>query len=314
MLKNKTSFCRFSTGNSLLVTCNLVLGFRRRLLFITPNLLLITCYLILVSSSLFALDWDSIDYQKAAAGTSKLIKASTNLNEDQEVELGKEVAGQLISRYGFLKNEKKLRYLAMVGQTVSRRSTRPELPYHFGILKTSEINAWATPGGYIFVTEGLLSFLKNESELAGVLAHEISHVTQKHILKAMKKANFVEAGSNLAEATGKDLSAYTSFSDFSMKLLENGLSRDDELEADRVGTTFLAKTGYDINGLRHTVERLENQSTTSALAHFSQTHPLPKERLEVIDKAIQKQKMKTQGVQLQERYQLYFNNPPKTKA
>jgi len=250
----------------------------------------------------FAFDFNDLDVNKVVSGSAKLVKAAVGISDEEEIKIGRDVAANLAARYGLDEDPVKLHYLNLVGQVVAHRCSRNDIPYHFGILKSSEINAMATPGGYIFVTDGLLSFVQDESELAGVLAHEISHVTQKHIVKAIRQANLVGAGSDAASAAGKDVSQYGKLSDFTIQLLSKGLSRDDELEADALGTTLAAQVGYEVNGLRRTVERLgKKESGNAALARFNKTHPAAKDRLQVIDQAIYRHELMG-GQRLAERF------------
>ncbi len=251
----------------------------------------------------FAFDLDSLDVGKVVSGGSKLVQAVGGIPDEDEIKIGREVAANLAARYGFVNDEAKVRYLNLVGLTVVRQSDRKKIPYHFGILRTSEINALAAPGGYIFITQGLLDTLQDESELAGVLAHEVSHVVRLHIVKAIRQANLVGAGEDLAAAAGHDTSRYGVLSDFSINLLTKGLSRTDELEADKEGTLLAAKAGYDAYGLRRSVQALaKNKLADIYLTHFNKTHPTPKERLKVMDQAIHKNKLSDQGKRLPERF------------
>lgn len=250
-----------------------------------------------------AFSWEDVDIGKAASGGGKLIKAVAGLSDDDEIKVGREVAANLAARYGLNEDPAKLRYLNLAGLAVARRCDRSNLTYHFAILKSNELNAFAAPGGYIFVTEGLLNFLKDEAELAGVLAHEIAHVTQRHIVKAIRQANALAAAEDLAAAGGHDIAKYQKLSDFSIHLLSKGLSRDDELEADRLGTALAARVGYDPTGLRTSVERIgAGKESDILLARFNKTHPPTAERLRAIDKALAKNHLSAKGQRLPERF------------
>ncbi len=262
-----------------------------------------TVFILLSLSSSFAFDLSDLDLNKVASGGSKLIKAAAGLSDEDEAKIGRDVAAHLAARYGLVQDPKKIRYVNLVGLAVVRHSSRADIPYTFGILKSSEVNALAAPGGYIFITEGLLDFVKDEAELAGVLAHEVSHVTQKHIVKAIRQANLLGAGEDLATAANKDAAAFGKLSDFSINLLSKGLSRDDELEADTLGTVLAGQTGYDPTGLRDCVKRLgEIKADPSVLEHFNKTHPSAKDRLGVIDTTLKKNKLTASGPRLAERF------------
>ena len=257
---------------------------------------------ILAAGMLVGFNWDNVDVNKAADGGVKLFKATKGLSEAQEIRLGREVAANLAARYSLVNDPVKSRYLHLITHTLARHSERPQLSWHVAILQSAEINAYAAPGGYLFVTKGLLDTLQDESELAGVIAHEMTHVTHKHILTAIRKANLAGAGKDLAEAAGADMSAYASLSDFSIKMLSQGLSRKDELDADRSGTVLAAACGYDAAGLKRSVQRLNPTDKSNLLfARFQKTHPPVPERLAVIDKVLKKQAF-GKGEQLAKRF------------
>ena len=267
------------------------------------NLLLLFALWPLACRSTFAFDFSNLDVNKVVSGSAKLVKATVGLSDEEEIKVGRDVASNLAARYGLDEDPLKLHYLNLIGQAVVRHCSRKDIPYHFGILKSSEINAMATPGGYVFVTDGLLAFVKDESELAGVLAHEVSHITQKHIAKAIRQANLLGAGQDAAAAAGKDVSQYGQLSDFTINLMSNGLSRGDELEADQLGTVLAAKVGYDATGLRHSVERLgKKEANDAALARFNKTHPSAHDRLIAIDQALQQNHLSAGGATLPDRF------------
>lgn len=257
----------------------------------------------LVGSHAQALNWGDIDLNKAASGSAKLYKAAAGLSDADEIAVGREVAANLVARYSLVEDPAIVTYVNLVGSALVRNCSRSKLPFYFGVLRTAEVNAFAAPGGYIFVTEGLLATLEDESELAGVLAHEISHVTERHIVKAIRQANLVSAGQDLAEAGGSGISQYGVLSDFSIKLLSKGLSRKDELAADSAGTVLAASTGYNPEGLRRSVERLGAADRKGFITkRFNRTHPPAIERLAAIDKTLKKKSLKEKGQRLPTRF------------
>src|SRR5204862_5727748 len=132
-------------------------------------------------------------------------------------------------------------YVTLVGNTIAAYSARPTLEWHFTALETPVVNAFSTPGGFIFVTTGALNQMHSEAELAAVLGHEIAHVTQKHILKEIKRSNLMSASLSLAQESSAG--AQWLNDDYANKigkiavekLFTTGLSRSDEAEADRIG-------------------------------------------------------------------------------
>jgi len=275
------------------------------MLFWAPAFAGVTAMILcLLAQSLIAFDFNDLDVGKVVSGGAKLAKAAGGLSDRDEIKIGREVAANLAARYGLLEDERKVRYVNLVGRVVVSHCDRKKLPYHFGILRTSEINALAAPGGYIFITQGLLDTLKDESELGGVLAHEVTHVVRQHIVKAIRQANLIGAGQDLASAAGKDVSQFSQLSDFSINLVNNGLSRNDELDADKGGTVLAANAGYDPAGLRRSIERLAaRQKADVLLGRFNKTHPPASDRLKAIDNTLRQNHLTDQGQRLTDRFQ-----------
>jgi len=250
-----------------------------------------------------ALDVGDMDFGKVVSGGTKLVKAAGGLSDAEEIQLGRDIAANLAARYGLVESASEVRYVNFVGQALVSHSERKKIPYHFGILHTSEVNALAAPGGYVFITQGLLDTLKDESELAGVLAHEISHITHMHIVKAIRQANLLDGSKDLAAASGQNVDQFAPLSDFSINLLSKGLSRGDELEADKYGTLLAARTGYDAYGLRRSIEGLAlKQKTVLMMDRFNKTHPPAKDRLKVIDHTIKSSHLTPTGQRLGDRF------------
>ena len=167
-----------------------------------PQLFVISCSLLAFNCRSHAFDFNDLDLNKVVSGSAKLAQAAIGVSDDDEAKIGREVAANLAARYGLVDDPVKVLYVNLVGRAVVKHCDRSNIPYRFGILRTAEINALAAPGGYIFITEGLLNQLKDESELAGVLAHEITHVVERHVVKAIRQSNLIGAGQDLASASG----------------------------------------------------------------------------------------------------------------
>jgi len=215
-------------------------------------------------------------------------KATTDVDEKEEIEIGSDMAARLLGAAPLVADEALQRYVNNVGRWLASQTERPGLPWRFGVLDAPQLNAFATPGGYIFVTRGLVARMKNEAELAGVLAHEISHVLQKHHLKAMQKTAQLE----LANTVVGTFSRVDDASNRREKLLAagselfaRGLDKDDELEADRLGVVIAARGGYDAYGLPSVLQTLQAMNPAdSGLALMFKTHPAPGERLDALAK------------------------------
>jgi predicted Zn-dependent protease len=167
---------------------------------------------------------------------------------------------------------------------VAQQSERPDLPWHFGVNDSDHINAFAAPGGYIIVTKGMMKQLRNESELAGVLGHEVAHVTQKHHLKALRKAalvNLLSAGAAAATAESRHAEMVQKLSGPTKELYARGLDKADEFEADRMGVVLSARAGYDPYGLPAVLTTLASADPKdNFLTLLTKTHPLPQVRLD----------------------------------
>ena len=246
---------------------------------------------LLLAAALPAQAQFSLDLNKLIGTVKKVQQASTEVDQPQEIALGRDVAARLLGAAPLVPDERLQRYVNSVGRWLALHTERPGLPWHFGVLDTDTVNAFATPGGNVFVTRGLYARLHSEAELAGVLAHEISHVLRKHHLAAMQKnartglaadalaAALADRGNS--EARNKLISAGT-------ELYARGLDKSDELEADRLGVVIAARAGYDAYGLPAVLQTLESMNPQdSGLALMFKTHPAPAERLDALEKTMQ---------------------------
>lgn len=202
----------------------------------------------------------------------------------EEIEIGDGVAETLLGARPLVEDPDLQRYVNAVGMWVAQQSERPELPWHFGVNDSDHINAFAAPGGYIIVTKGMMKQLRNEAELAGVLGHEVAHVTQKHHLKALRKAamvNLLSAGAAAAAAESRHAELVQKLSAPTKELYARGLDKADEFEADRMGVVLSARAGYDPYGLPAVLTTLASADPKdNYLTLLTKTHPLPQVRLD----------------------------------
>ncbi|MDT3778534.1 M48 family metalloprotease [Nitrospira sp. MA-1] len=223
-----------------------------------------------------------IDLLKKGVG---VVQAMEPIGEEEEITLGEAVAVEAFSRFGGeYSNPAWTRYINLVGKTVAEVSDRPTLNYHFAILNSQEQNAFAAPGGYIFITVGLLKTLNNEAELAGVLAHEIAHVTQKHMLDAIRRGALMGSVSELSlTAMKQDPAMFSSVIDEMTDLLfTKGLDKDKEFEADVVGVEYAYRAGYNPQGLEDYLQTLAKEEGHVESKFFT-THPSTTLRISKID-------------------------------
>jgi predicted Zn-dependent protease len=225
------------------------------------------------------------------------------VTEAEELQIGKQVSDKMVEAFGVFQDAGVNKYVTLVGAVLAQASPRPQLPWQFVILDTEGVNAFAAPGGYVHITKGLLGMLKTEAELAGVLSHEIIHVTEKHTVNAIQKSEGVKAtteevgGAGLAQSLVARI-AQRAYSD----ILNNRFSRDDEVEADDKGVQLANKLGYAPSGLVSALNKLadRNKDAKEPNGLFA-SHPLMKERIANIEKTIKEKKL-TATATVQSRY------------
>lgn len=226
------------------------------------------------------------DINKLIDTTKNVVKASTDIGEPEEIQIGKDMASRLLGAAPLAKDENLQHYVNRVGRWLALQTERPDLPWQFGVMEAPQVNAFAVPGGTIFVTRGLVERMKSEAELAGVLAHEISHVLRKHHLKAIQKgAQTALAGDALNQALrNQRADVREKLVSFGSEMYTRGLDKGDELEADRLGVVIAARAGYDAYGLPAVLQTLQAMNAQdSALALMFKTHPAPGERLAALE-------------------------------
>jgi len=231
---------------------------------------------------LFGVKKSEIDLVKKGVG---VVEALQPIGEEEEIVLGEAVAVEAFSRFGGEYSNKALnRYINLVGKTIVEVSDRPTLKFHFAILNSKEQNAFAAPGGYIFITVGLLKTLKNEAELGGVLAHEIAHVTKRHMLDTIRRGAVLGSVSELSlTAMKQDPKMFSNAIDQMTELLfTKGLDKNKEFEADAVGLDYAYRAGYHPQGLKDYLQTLAKEEG-HAESRFFTTHPSTTERISKIN-------------------------------
>jgi predicted Zn-dependent protease len=200
---------------------------------------------------------------------------------EDEVRLGRRVSGSLLGAAPLVPDDRVQAYVNLVGRWIALHSERPELKWTFAVIESRDINAFAAPGGYVFVTRGLYERLRNESELAGVLAHEIAHVQEKHHLKVLQKSQAVDLGARLLRQRTTDAGAAVQrLIGSGAELMARGLDKEAEFEADRVGVVLAARAGYDPWGLVAVLQDMASvNAQDSTVSMLFKTHPHPDERL-----------------------------------
>jgi predicted Zn-dependent protease len=232
----------------------------------------------------------NLDFGRILDTVKNVSKATKEIDEPEEIAIGRDMAARLLGAAPLVNDARLQRYVNHVGRWLASQTERPGLPWHFGVMEAPQLNAFAVPGGTIFVTRGLVAKMRNEAELAGVLAHEIAHVLKKHHLKAIQKgAQTSLAGEALSSALNNTNSeARAKLISFGTEMYSRGLDKSDELEADRLGVVIAARGGYDAYGLPAVLQALQAMNAQdSAVALMFKTHPAPGERLEALGDKMQ---------------------------
>jgi len=244
--------------------------------------------------SLACLMWGSAlaaDNFRARLSDTEATSGSGNADVIAEIQFGREVAARILAREGLYDNAELTKYVNLVAAALARFTDRPELTFHVAILNTDDINAYAAPGGYIFITKGAIAQMKDESELAGVIAHEMAHITRKHVVHELD----IHGGDNspvagfarFMGAAGDPIKiGFMKLVDKAMDILyDRGYKVEDERDADSTATMTAAFSGYDPDGLSRYLERVKTikGEPTSIL---TKTHPGYDERVQRIESII----------------------------
>lgn len=221
---------------------------------------------------------------------SNLTRASRDTDEAEEIRIGQEFAATLLGAKPLVADPALQRYVNVLGRWLALQTERPDLPWTFGVLDDGGFNAFAAPGGYVFVTRGLVARMRSEAELAGVLAHEIGHVLKKHHLRAVQKNAGMALLGDFLNAANKGsgsshLEARSALINVGRKLYTSGLDKEDEFEADRLGVVIAARAGYDAYGLPAVLQTLQAQHPGDGeFSLLFKTHPAPSARIAMLEK------------------------------
>ena len=211
------------------------------------------------------------------------------MSEAQEVALGKESDAQVRQEMGIVDDPQLQQYVAQVARRIAQNSERPSLPWTFAVVDTPAVNAFALPGGYIYVTRGILAHLNSEAELAGVLGHEIGHVTARHSAAQYSKQTAGSVGLLLGQIFVPELRDFGQVAEAGLGLLFMKFGRDDELEADRLGAAYATAQGWDPRGVASMLEtlgRLSESTDRKGVPNWMSTHPMPEDRVARLEEQV----------------------------
>lgn len=251
------------------------------------NRALLTTALSLCFTTSYGLDFGQ-EFRNAAKALQQPEKRAllSGYSEQEEIAIGRQIAGNLLGAVPLVKDAKLQKYVNNVGRWVASQSERADLAWHFGVIDSNDINAFAAPGGYIFVTRGLYRLLNDEAELAGVLAHEIGHVLRKHHLKILQQSKLIDLGGKLLskQAGGED--KIQNLIGSGAEIMSRSLDKNAEFEADRIGVVLSARAGYDAYGLPQVLQEIGHGGDNDSVALLFKTHPHPDARLTQLDLAM----------------------------
>ena len=203
------------------------------------------------------------------------------LSESDEIQLGKSSDAQIVQQYGVYPDKNLAAYITGIGMKMAKLSHRPNLPYEFKVMDTPVINAFAIPGGDVYITRGILAYLNNEAELAGVMGHEIGHITARHSAEQYSEAQLAQLGLGLGSILSETFQKYAGIAQFGVGMLFLKFSRENESQSDELGVQYSTEAGYDATQMAnffHTLDRMSPSGSRDGLAEWFSTHPNPEGR------------------------------------
>lgn len=267
--------------------------------------------LCLVSVSACAFDLGELKGKVDAAKASippvnpkltEVVKELKGPSESEEIAIGRQIAGNLLGAAPLVKDDKLQKYVNRIGRWVATQSERPDLPWHFGVIQSEDVNAFAAPGGYIFITLGLYRTFQSEADLAGVLGHEVGHVIRQHHLKILQQSKLVDAGSKALSKSVGGNDKVQQLIGSGAEIVARGLDKDAEFEADRIGVVLATRAGYDAYGLPSVLQLIGHAAKDDdRVALLFKTHPLPEDRLNKLGGAMGDRFDRVKGLTLEKR-------------
>lgn len=207
------------------------------------------------------------------------------ISDADEQALGREIAGRLLAAYPLVRNESLQRYVNQVGRYLASQGPRPGLAWTFGVIQNDDINAFAAPGGYIFVTSGLYRLLDNEAELAGILGHEMVHINERHYVKLLQQQRALALGQEYLLGKVKNATVQQ-LAGSGVELYARSLDKEAEYACDRLGIQHAARAGYDPFAYLAVLDRIGADTHADQLALLFKTHPHPAARLDALEQLI----------------------------
>ena len=207
------------------------------------------------------------------------------IGEQQEIAMGREADQQVVAQLGLYPDEGVQRYVERVGRALAAASERPDLPWTFRVVDDPVVNAFALPGGFIYVTRGILTHFDSEAQLAAVVGHEIGHVTGRHSVERISKAQLAQLGLGIGAIVEPEVANYADLAQTGLSVLFLKYSRDDEREADSLGLRYLTRKSYAAGEMPEVFALLDRVSAAAGggrIPGWLATHPAPENRRERI--------------------------------
>src|SRR5436190_343647 len=212
------------------------------------------------------------------------------MSEAQEIQIGQQQDAEVRREMGVYGDRALQEYVSTIGLKLAQVSERPNLPWHFTILDVPAVNAFALPGGYIYITRGILPFLDDESQLAGVLGHEIGHVTARHSAQQYSRATGAQLGLILGSIFVPQTRPFAQLGESGLGLLFLKYGRDDEEQADSLGVKYASLGGWDPAGVPRmltTLVRIEEATDNKGVPNWLSTHPAAADRVQKVQASVQ---------------------------
>lgn len=204
------------------------------------------------------------------------------ISEGQEISYGKEAHPEILAQFGAVEDQQLQNYMQRVGNDLAKISHRPELPWTFTVVDVPVVNAFALPGGYIYFTRGILAHMNSEAELAGVMGHEIGHVTARHAVSQMSRAQLFSLGLGLGSIFSPTFRNLSDIAQLGVGLLFLKYGREDEEQSDELGVEYMFKAGYDPREMSNFFQVFQSMQEESgqAVPNWLSSHPAPPDRIE----------------------------------